>query len=220
MESRNAAGSGATKGRKRRLLTFSEVTDAFVEGSVRTARDAWVLAKRRKQNGDPTLWNTLGGDDVPRLVSRVLSAWHCESMTTGTLMLEATFQLSDFIPLAEIDAGLPHWLAEGHKKQTLFLSGAPGIGKTELAITLMAKITGGAGFHFINAIDRVRDITFTSKQGLIYDEAYLGNIPIDEAKNLLDVAQGRDIKCRHKDGRIPAMLPRIFSTNWDKRCAT
>ena len=41
----DAANAG---GRKRKLLTFSEITDVFVEGRIRTERDAWMLAKDRK----------------------------------------------------------------------------------------------------------------------------------------------------------------------------
>ena len=82
MEARN----GGARGRKRKLLTFSEISDAFVEGSVKTEKDAWMLAKSRKLAGDDTLWNTLGAAKcTSSLVAKVRQAWNCESMTAGTL---------------------------------------------------------------------------------------------------------------------------------------
>ena len=69
------ARNGFSTGRKRKLLTFSEITDAFVEGKVRTEKDAWQLAKNRKVSGDETLWNSLGASvDVAALVAKVRTA--------------------------------------------------------------------------------------------------------------------------------------------------
>lgn len=60
MDVRNGqAIPGGTRGRKRSLLTFSEITDAFVENHVKSAKDAWTLAKARKLAGDDTMFNTL-----------------------------------------------------------------------------------------------------------------------------------------------------------------
>ena len=57
-------------GKKRALLTFSEITDCFVE--VRFAKDAWLL-KKWKVAGDDVLFNTLGAtNDVSSLVGKVL----------------------------------------------------------------------------------------------------------------------------------------------------
>ena len=84
MEARG--GGGGRGGRKRKLLTCSEITDAFVEGSVITEQDAWVLAKARKIAGDDTLFNTMGSATCVRaLVAKVRQAWACEAMTSGTL---------------------------------------------------------------------------------------------------------------------------------------
>ena len=51
MNGRNGKGNGPGNERKRKLMTFSEVTDAFVERSVKTEGDAWELAKSRKVAG-------------------------------------------------------------------------------------------------------------------------------------------------------------------------
>ena len=36
----------------------------------------------------------------------------------------------------------------------------------------------------------------------------------DDVKNLLDLEKSRDVECRSRDGHIPKLTPRIFSTNW------
>ena len=60
MDARNGVPiPGAGRGRKRSLLTFSEITDSFVENNVKSAKEAWQLAKARKLAGDDTLFNTL-----------------------------------------------------------------------------------------------------------------------------------------------------------------
>ena len=58
MEARTCGAAG--RGRKRKLMTFSEIMDAFVEAGVKTEKDAWTVAKRRKTAGDDALWNTVG----------------------------------------------------------------------------------------------------------------------------------------------------------------
>ena len=61
------------RGRKRKLLTFSEMTDAFIEGQVKTEKQAWQLAKARKVAGDDTLYNTLG--DAKSVATLVCKVW-------------------------------------------------------------------------------------------------------------------------------------------------
>jgi hypothetical protein len=212
MEAR--ADGVAKRGRKRSLLSFSEVTDAFVEGGVKCARDAWMLAKARKVAGDDTLFNTLGSQDVSALVAKVISAWHCDSMIMDTLRMSAEFPLDQFVPLDQIHPGLSEWLTNGHKTVSLIMSGRGGLGKTELACALMSRVCKGHGFHFLNRLDRLRDVLFISGQGLLVDEACLRERCVDDAKAILDVAKSRDVVCRNKDGRIPQATPRIFSTNW------
>ena len=59
MDARKGTVEEKRRGRKRSLLTFSEITDAFVENSVKSGKAAWQLAKSRKLAGDDTLFNTL-----------------------------------------------------------------------------------------------------------------------------------------------------------------
>ena len=95
MAARN--GAPARPGHKRSVLTFSEVTDAFVEGKVETERDAWRLAKSRKLDGDCLLWDTLGKEmSVAGLLIKVWNACNCESAPTG-----ATRSKPDAYPQSE-----------------------------------------------------------------------------------------------------------------------
>ena len=210
MEARNG-----NPGRKRSLMTFSEMTDAFVENSVRTSKEAWQLAKSRKVAGDDTLFNTLGSQpDVSVLVNKILAAWNCEQMDTGTFVSRPDFLLCRFVPLPDIHSRLLWWLQEGHKHVALVLQGPGGLGKTELACALMHECVKSAGFHFVNRLDRIRDVRFGPSQGLVIDEAFLGDRSIDDAKNVVDLSKTRDIVARNKDGVLPKGTPRILSTNW------
>ena len=187
MDSRN--GVRAARGRKRKVMTFSEVTDAFVEGEVKTEQDAWMLAKSRKVAGDDTLFNTLGSERCVRtLVAKVRAAWHCETMATGTLLTQPDYGLDAFVPLKTVNAALPAWVQGGWRKKTLFLSGDAGLGKTEFACAIMHAMAPSKVFHFVNRVDRIRDVTFAPGEGLVVDEAYLGGQP------------GRRRKSHHRRG--------------------
>ena len=74
LDARNGLASG--KGRKRAYLTFSELTDVFVENDIKVEQDALRLAKSRKVAGDDTLYNTLEKHDVAQLVAKVWKHWH------------------------------------------------------------------------------------------------------------------------------------------------
>ena len=128
------AHSGDTSGvgRKRKLMTFSEVTDAFVEANVQTDQDALVLAKSRKVTGDPTLFNTLGATPcVGTLVTRVHKAWACESLASGTLCKQPDYALDKFVAVNTVHERLAAWVAGDWKEQSLMLNGAGGLGKTD-----------------------------------------------------------------------------------------
>jgi hypothetical protein len=212
MVGRNGLGGG---GRKRKFMTFSEMTDAFVEGSVWTEKDAWVLGLTRKQAGDDTLFNTLGANpDVGNLVMKIRKAWNCESMTGGTLCTQPDYAIDLFVPLATIHASLQAWVDGGWKTTSLILCGKGGLGKTELACALMKLVAPSGTFHFLNKMDRLRDVAFCPGEGLVVDETLFVNKHIDDLKGLLDLAKSRDVECRNRDGHIPANTPRIFSTNW------
>ena len=73
------------RGKTRELMTFREITDAFVEGGVKSSGAAWSLAKQRKLVGHDTLYNTLGPQDVRALLAKVLSASYCRGSMSDTL---------------------------------------------------------------------------------------------------------------------------------------
>ena len=213
MDARN--GQAGMRGRKRKLMTFSEVTDAFVEKQVKTEKQAWELAKSRKLAGDDTLYNTLGDARcVASLVSKVRRAWDCEAMSSGTLHCQPDFNLSAFVALGSINMALSRWILGEWKTKALILSGDGGLGKTELACAMVHAVAPCKAFHFLNKIDRLRDVVFSPGEGLVIDETFLANLEIDDAKGLLDIVKHRDIACRNKDGHIPRGTPRVFTTNW------
>ena len=209
------ARNGAPGGRKRKLMTFSEIADAFVEGNVRTEREAWILAKSRKVDGDDTLFNSLGAShDVATLVTKVRKAWDCERMTSGTLCTQPDYSLGQFLAIDSVHKDLPWWTREGWKTHSLILCGSGGLGKTEFACALMGLVAPSGTFHFINKKDRLREVVFSPGEGLGVDETCFSHNNVDDLKNLLDLGKSRDIECRNRDGHIPKLTPRIFSTNW------
>ena len=173
------------------------------------------MAKTRKLGGDETLFNTLGASPcVSSLVIKVRKAWDCETMTSGTLCTQPDYSLDQFVLLQTVHADLPSWQAGGWKARCLILCGGGGLGKTELACALMKTVAPAGAFHFINKIDRLRDVVFCPGEGLVVDESCFYNSDVDDLKNLLDLEKGRDVECRNRDGHIPKLTPRIFSTNW------
>ena len=78
----------------------------------------------------------------------------------------------------------------------------------------MHACVGQVAFHFINRLDRLRDISFGPKQGLVFDEACMAECSIDDVEGLVDLSKTRDIVARNADGTIPKQTLRIFSTNW------
>ena len=168
-------------------------------------------------NGDEVLYNTLGhARSVQDLVYKILAAWHSDSGlgTEDTIVTSVPWKLTDFIPLPKIDKKLIEWIKGGYCNVVLILSGLGGLGKTALAKVLMALVCKHSSFHFINRVDRLRDIFFIPGQGLVLDEVCLADRPVDDTKALLDLEEARDITCRNKDGRIPKGCPRIICTNW------
>ena len=78
----------------------------------------------------------------------------------------------------------------------------------------MHGVAPSGTFHFINKLDRVKDLHSSPGEGLVVDEISLADRHIDDVKGLLDLAKTRDVGCRNKDGAIPMRTPRIITTNW------
>ena len=144
----------------------------MVEGNVRMEKGAWVLAKTRRLAGDATLWNTSGGTlSVADLVHKVVKAWHCEDMSTGTVITKVELEVNTFLDLDKINPLLVEWVKSAHKTVVLIMLGDAGLGKTELACALMAKVASSGAFHVIDAVDRLKDVLFVPGQGLVVDGA-------------------------------------------------
>lgn len=77
----------------------------------------------------------------------------------------------------------------------------------------MARVCGSAGFHFINKVDKLKDIHFAPKQGLVIDEQGWRDQSVDDVKGILDLKKPRNVGCRNRDGHIPKETPRIITTN-------
>lgn len=93
----------------------------------------------------------------------------------------------------------------------VLLSGASGIGKT-----CFAEAHGRHPF-VIRTLDQIKDIPFECDL-LVFDDMRFDASGLDlkpeEMISLLTADRETSIKCRHFDGRIPA-IPRIFTTNLD-----
>ena len=203
------------RGRKRSLLTFSEITDLFVDNGVMTETDAWILAKKLKVGGDDVLWNTLGAKhSVSDEVAKCLRAWHADKLAAGTLIRTPAYPLTSFVGMEEIDPRLRAWVAGGYRKKVLIFYGPGGWGKTEYVCALLQSMVPARAIHFINKLDRLKEVVFGPGQGLVVDEMCLAERPIDDVKALLDLEHNRDVGCRNKDGCIPAHTPRALTTNW------
>ena len=84
--------------KKRKRLTFSELTDAVVENEVRSEADFWRVAKGRKVSGDETLWESLGAErNVNATLVKILRAWYCSNANFGTLKTSVDYELEAFV---------------------------------------------------------------------------------------------------------------------------
>ncbi|OLP84084.1 hypothetical protein AK812_SmicGene35083 [Symbiodinium microadriaticum] len=57
----------------------------------------------------------------------------------------------------------------------------------------MHVCVGHFGFHLIDRLDRLRDISFGPKQGQVFDEACMAERSIDDVKGLVGLSKTRDI---------------------------
>ena len=180
-----------------------------------TEQGAWVLAKSRKVAGGDTLFNTLGNAPCVRaLVAKIRQAWHCETAPTGTLRMHRGYTLDAFAAVGSVDPGLAEWISGGWQRTALFIHGPRGFGKTEFACAVMHCVAPAKRCHFLNKIDRLRDVSVSPGEGLVVDEACFANREVDDVKGVIDLKKGRDVTCRNRDGHIPKGTPRIFTTNW------
>eukprot|EP00972_Heterocapsa_arctica_P116304 16452354-Heterocapsa_arctica.AAC.1 len=201
-------------GKKRKNLTFDEVSNIIIEGPIHTAIALSEAARALKAQGKPELWNYVGAlktlSDERALVAKV---WRMN----GTLQ-HAMWRAKSPYVLAQFNlADLPHvraWLDGGYKKRTLILAGSGGLGKTQLAMALMHHLCPG-GFWFLDDPDDFRTIDgdLQPGHGIVVDEVTLQQTKPNQVKKMFDLENARSIACRYFNASLPGGCPRIFITN-------
>jgi len=208
----------AKEGRKRKRLSFDEVSNVIIEGigdgPLRTGRQFEKAAKALKEKGQVELWNFMGtlknSAEAAALVARV---WHLHGETAHAMWRqEPEFPLADFnfCSLKEVE----EWRRGKWKTHVLVLSGDGGLCKTSAAEALIDEVAPG-GFWFLDDPDDVRELEglMESGHGFVVDEISLNEVKPNQVKKLYDVQKARRIKCRHFNASIPKGCPRIFCTN-------
>ena len=208
----------AKEGKKRKRLTFDELSHVVLEGvgqgPLKTAKDVQKAAKQMKLDGKVELWNYIGdlksAADLSALVSKVWRMWGVVGHRFFRTAAKHTLETYSFGQLRKVKA----WLDGGYKTEALILSGDGGLGKTSLAEALLMQVCP-EGFWFIDDPDDLRELEgeIESRHGILVDEITLEDYKVNQVKKLLDVERARRIKCRHFNGTIPEGCPRIFCTN-------
>ena len=211
-------GQPASEGRKRKRLTFDEVSNVVIEGigdgPLRTVKALEQAAKKLKYQGSVELWNYLGTlkncSETNQLLTKI---WRLQGDVAHPFFhTEAPYALEEF------DIGclsqVKEWLDGKHKTHVLVLSGDGGIGKTSLAEALLARVSA-EGYWFVDDPDDFRELEgqLSEGEGILVDEIKLATYPVDQIKKLFDLEKARRIKCRHFNATIPRMCARIFTTN-------
>jgi hypothetical protein len=208
--------------RKRKRLTFDEVSNVIIEGigsgPLRTPDMLEQAARTLKQEGKTELWNYMGDlrtpGDVRGLLARV---WRLQGTLVHPLWHKcARFDLGHFAHQT-LDC-VAEWLAGKHRSHVLVLSGDGGLGKTSLAEALIQTVSP-EGFWFLDDPDDFREIDglLVEGHGLVVDEVQLANVHPNQIKKMFDLEKTRRINCRHFNGTLPKGCPRIFITNSDSR---
>ena len=206
------------EGRKRKRLTFDEISNIVIEGvgqgPIRTGMALEEAARSLKLQGKVELWNCLGekekASDINNLVCRV---WRLNgSLIHHMWRTSPTFPLDDF-DHSSLEL-VQDWIREKHKTHTLVLSGDGGLKKTSLAEALIHLVSPG-GFWFLDDPDDLRELEgqIQPGHGLLVDEIEMSSWTPNQIKKLFDVVKSRRIKCRHINGSLPKGCPRIFCTN-------
>ena len=211
-------GDLAVEGRKRKRLTFDEVSNLVIEGigdgPLRTVKALEQAAKTLKYQGSVELWNYLGALKTNSETSQLLAKiWQLQGDLAHPLFhAEAPYALEAF----EIGclSDVKEWLDGKWRTHVLVLSGDGGLGKTSLAEALIAKVSPG-GYWFVDDPDDLRELEgqLVEGQGLVVDEIQMSTYPPNQIKKLFDLEKARRVKCRHFNATIPRMCPRIFCTN-------
>lgn len=92
-------------------------------------------------------------------------------------------------------------------KKSLICHGKPGIGKTELAKSVLP------GALWVTHMDDLGNFVAGEHTGIIFDDMEFGHLPRVAQIHLLDCDNDRSIHVRYKTAHIPAGTKKIFTTN-------
>ena len=120
------------------------------------------------------------------------------------------------------------WFAypELHGSLTLLVSGLPRKGKTEVCKTNLFKLglrrsPDNARMAIFQTIDQARDVQIGASDVILFDDIdpsdhqNLVHTSSGIWKNILQVSQLCQFRCRNKDATIPVKVPRVVTTNLD-----
>ena len=198
----------------RNLVAYNIILEGIGDGPLRSGRDLEKAAWSLKEKGKVELWNFVGAMKTPTEVGGcVAKVWRMRGVLEHPMWRkEAPRGLPSFSldGLDEVSA----WKDGKYKTHALVLSGDGCLGKTSMAMALMATVSPG-GFWFVDDPDDFREIDGMLQEGhgLVIDEVCLAKMNLNHVKKILDLDQGRRISCRHFNGTIPRGCPRIFCTN-------
>jgi len=209
------------KGKKRKFLTFDEVSNIVLEGvgdgPLKSAAALEGAAKRLKDEGSVELWNYLGNLKGPAEIGGLVTKiWHLQGEVQHEMFrTRSSYPLSDF-SYEKLHQAV-EWFEEKSDSHALVLSGDGGLGKTNLGEAMLIQLCP-AGYWFIDDPDDFREIDglIRPEHGLIVDEITLAGCTPNQIKKLFDLEKFRRIKCRHFNASIPAGCRRIFCTNSEK----
>ena len=204
--------------RKRKRLTFDEVSNVILEGigdgPLRTAKCLEKAAKTLKDKGQVELWNYVGAlKTAAEIVGLVGRVWNLNGQIAHPMYhIEPQFPLDAFSHNTLQD--VQEWRGGKWKTHVLVLSGDGGLGKTNLGEALIAEKCPG-GFWFVDDPDDFRELEGLVEpgQGILVDEITLADFHPNQIKKLYDIEKTRRVKCRHFNATIPKGCPRIFCTN-------
>lgn len=199
---------GAKEGKKRKRLTFDEVSNVVLEGvgdgPLRTGQALEVAARKLKEQGKVELWNFLGEHKTPVETHNVVRrVWHLSGSISHPMWRSTpTYPLEDF-DYSDLES-VRDWLSTKHATHTLVLSGDGGLKKTSLAEALIHAVSPD-GFWFLDDPDDLRELEGMLRpgHGIIVDEIELSTWSPNQVKKLFDVVKCRRIKCRHFNGTLP-----------------
>jgi hypothetical protein len=224
-ELKSAAHPGETpakEGKKRKRLSFDEVSDIVLEGigegPLKTGRALEAAAKKLKLEGKVELWNYVGDfKDAAAVSNAVAKVWRLSGETMHHMWRKSpdhvleSFKYAD-LPLAK------EWLEGEHATRVLILSGDGGLGKTSMAEAMLFRLCPD-GFWFVDDPDDFRELEglLEEGQGILIDEITLQGYKPNDIKKLFDVQKTRRIKCRHFNATRPKACPMILCTNSKQR---